>query len=143
MHAPCPLIDLPSRLVIVAYADQVVERHGFGPDSEYIEQCWLGIVGPSVTWTWKKLARIAAEHDTEAVTIDTIDLLGSIGLGHGLRRNSPGARTVTRMVSFDLAKRAGPDGGVLAVRRALPRLCEHQVRRLAPSARTYHDALAS
>ena len=31
----------------------------------------------------------------------------------------------------------------LAVRRALPRLCEHQVRRLAPSARTYHDALAS
>ena len=47
------------------------------------------------------------------------------------------------MVSFDLAKRGGREWSVLAVRRALPRLCEHQVRRLAPSARTYHDALAS
>lgn len=142
MHGTCPLIDLPSRLVIVTYPDPVVERYGFGLDSEYLE-CWLGIVGPSVAWMWKKLCRIATEHEPEAVTIDTADLLLSIGLGEGMRRNSPGARTVTRMVSFDLAKRCGREGGVLAVRRALPRLCGHQVGRLAPSARTYHDAVAS
>lgn len=142
MQRTCPLIDLPSRLVIVAFPDPVVERYGYGPDSEYLE-CWLQIVGPSVAWMWKKLSRFAAEHEPDSATVETSDLLMSIGLGEGLRRNSPGARTVTRMVNFDLAKQAGRDGSVLAVRRALPRLCEHQVRRLAPSARTYHDALAS
>ena len=142
MHGPCPLIDLPSQLVIVAYPDPVVERYGYGPDSEYLE-CWLQIVGPSVAWMWKKLSRLSAGDEPHPVTVETADLLMSIGLGEGMRRNSAGARTVARMVSFDLAKRAGRDGSVLAVRRALPRLCEHQVRRLAPSARTYHDALAS
>lgn len=142
MYGTCRLIDLPSRLVIVAYPDPVVERYGYGPDSEYLE-CWLQIVGPSVAWMWKKLSRLAAEHEPDSVTVETADLLMSIGLGEGVRRNSAGARTVARMVGFDLAKRGGRDGSVLAVRRALPRLCEHQVRHLAPSARTYHDALAS
>lgn len=142
MQATCPLIDLPTQLVVIAYDDPAVERDGFGQDSEYLE-CWLGIVGPSVAWMWKKLARLTVEHEPEAVTIDTADMLTSIGLGQGLRRNSLGARTVARMVAFDLAKRGGSDGSVLAVRRALPRLGEHRVRRLAPSARVFHDALTT
>lgn len=140
MHGTCQLIDLPTQLVVIAYHDPAVERDGFGQDSEYLE-CWLGVVGPSVAWMWKKLSRLAIEHEAEAVMIETADLLTSIGLGRGLRRNSPGARTVARMVAFDLAKQGGRDGSVLAVRRALPRLGEHRVRRLAPSARVFHDAL--
>lgn len=140
MHTTSPHIGLTTELTIVAYPDPVVDSYGFGPDSEYLE-CWLGTVGPSVAWMWKKLSRLAVEHEPDAVMVDTADLLTSIGLGQGLRRNGPGGRTVARMVAFDLAKQGGRDGSVLAVRRALPRLSERQVRRLAPSARTFHDAL--
>ncbi len=128
MPRTCLPIDLPSRLVIVTYPDPAVEQHGFGPDSEYLE-CWLGIVGPSVAWMWKKLSRLATEHEPDAVTIETTDLLLSIGLGEGLRRNNPGARTVARMISFGLAKRGGRDGSVLA--EVVPEIVE--VRRWSPA----------
>ncbi len=74
--------------------------------------------------------------------VDTTDLMLSVGLGESLARNGIGARTVTRLTAFDLAQRAGRDGGVLAVRRALPRLSERQAQRLPLSARLYHEQSA-
>ena len=140
MHTSCPLAELPAELAVVAYEDPVIEQLGFGPDDPYIEQCWVTIVGPSTSWMWRRLARVAIQTGTVPAVVDTTDLLLSIGLGEGLRKNSPGARTVARLVAFDLAKRGGGDGGVLAVRRALPRLCERQARHLPLSVRTYHDS---
>jgi hypothetical protein len=134
---------LPAELAVVAYEDALIERLGHGPDSPYIEQCWLAITGPSATWMWRRLARLATEAQTSPVVVDTTDLMLSVGLGESLARNSIGARTVTRMTAFDLAQRAGRDGGVLAVRRALPRLSERQAQRLPLSARLYHEQSAS
>jgi hypothetical protein len=57
------------------------------------------------------------------------------------RPTHTGSATVARMVGFDLAKRGGKDVRALAVRSALRRLWEHQVRRRATSARTCHCAL--
>jgi len=139
---PVP-VALPAELAVVAYDDPLIERLGHGPDSPYIEQCWLPITGPSATWMWRRLARLATEAQTSPVVVDTTDLMLSVGLGESLARNSIGARTVTRMTAFDLAQRAGRDGGVLAVRRALPRLSERQAQRLPLSARLYHEQSAS
>jgi hypothetical protein len=139
---PVPMA-LPAELTVVAYEDPLIERLGHGPDSPYIEQCWLAITGPSATWMWRRLARLATEAQTSPVVVDTTDLMLSVGLGESLARNSIGARTVTRMTAFDLAQRAGRDGGVLAVRRALPRLSERQAQRLPLSARLYHEHSAS
>ena len=131
---PAPMA-LPAEPAVVAYEDPLIERLGHGPDSPYIENCWLAITGPSATWMWRRLARLATEAETSPVMVDTTDLMLSVGLGESLARNSMGARTVTRMAAFDLAQRAGRDGGVLAVRRALPRLSESQAQRLPLSAR--------
>jgi hypothetical protein len=139
MHIPCPPAELPAELVVVAYEDPVIERLGFGPDDPYIEQCWVAIVGPSASWMWRRLARVATKTGIVPAVVNTTDLLLSIGLGEGLRKNSLGARTVARLVAFDLAKQGGRDGSVLAVRRALPQLCERQARHLPLSVRTYHD----
>jgi hypothetical protein len=138
---PAPMA-LPVELAVVAYEDPLIERLGHGPDSPYIEQCWLAITGPSATWMWRRLARLATEAQTSPVMVDTTDLMLSVGLGESLARNSMGARTVTRLTAFDLAQRAGRDGGVLAVRRALPRLSERQAERLPLSARLYHEETA-
>lgn len=138
---PAPMA-LPDELAVVAYEDPLIERLGHGPDSPYIENCWLPITGPSATWMWKRLARLATDAPTSPVMVDTTDLILSVGLGESLARNSIGARTVTRMTAFGLAERAGRDGGVLAVRRALPRLTERQAQRLPLSARLYHEQSA-
>ena len=135
---PTPMA-LPAELAVVAYEDPLIERLGHGADSPYIENCWLAITGPSATWMWRRVARLATEAATSPVMVDTTDLMLSVGLGESLARNSMGARTVTRMTAFDLAQRAGRDGGVLAVRRALPRLSERQAQRLPLSARLYHE----
>ena len=50
---------------------------------------------------------------------------------------------MARMVQFDLARQAGRDGAIVAVRTALPTLCERQVRRLPPSAHRYHEAVVA
>lgn len=59
---------------------------------------------------------------SDPVVVDTTELIVSVGLGESLARSGIGARTVARLTAFDLAQRGGCDGGVLAVRSALPRL---------------------
>jgi hypothetical protein len=71
--------------------------------------------------------------------IDTTDLLRSVGLGDNLGHSGLGARAMARVIQFDLARQTGRDGGVLAVRTALPSLCDRQACRLPLSARLYHE----
>jgi hypothetical protein len=43
---------LAPELAIVSFPDPVIEQLGHGPDSPYIEECWLAITGPSATLIW-------------------------------------------------------------------------------------------
>jgi hypothetical protein len=134
-------VQLPAELTVVAYPDAVVEAHGFGPDHPYIEAAVVPVVGPSATLMWKRLGRLVIESAPRPVTLDTADLLACLGLSTGLARNGTGARTVARMVCFDLARRAGRDGTILAVRQALAAHNEIRARRLPGTARRYHDQI--
>jgi hypothetical protein len=130
---------LPPELAIVAFPDPVIEQLGHGPDSPYIEECWLAISGPSATLIWRRMARVALEAGPTPLIIDTTDLLRSVGLGDNLGHSGLGFRAMARVVQFDLARQAGRDGSVMAVRTALPSLCDRQVCRLPLSARLYHE----
>ena len=140
MRNAYPLRALPAELAIVAWSDPIIDALGHGPDAPYIEECWLAVTGPSSTLLWRRAARVALEAGPTPLVVETTDLLGSVGLGDSLARNGLGARAMARMVQFDLARQAGRDGAIVAVRTALPTLCERQVRRLPPSARQYHEA---
>jgi hypothetical protein len=61
----------------------------------------------------------------------------------GLAKNSMGARTVARMAAFDMVRRAGRDGDLLAVRAALAPLNAARAGRLPTSARRYHDRITA
>lgn len=87
------------------------------PGSPYVEAVWLGVLGPSATWAWQRLARIATTRP--GVTIDSVDLATSLGLGDSLGSNAAISRTLARLVAFDATHR-GPD--IIAVRVALPDL---------------------
>ena len=100
-------------------------------------------MGPSATLLWKRLARQVVDAAGVPITVDTIDLLACVGLGSGLAKNSVGARTVARMAAFDMARRPGRDGNLLAVRTALAPLNAARASRLPASARRYHDHITA
>ncbi len=135
-------VEVPAELIVVAYPDEVVEAHGFGPDDPYIDECVVAIIGPSATLMWRRLARLVIAAGDESVSVDIPDLFACLGLSEHLGKNSAGARTVARIISFGLAYPAGRSGQVLAVRRALVPWGGRQAERLPASARRYHEANA-
>ena len=101
---------LPERLTVVAWLDGVAA----GPrrDSPYVEAA-LGVLGPSTTLAWRRLARIAAARPGASVV--TAELAQSLGLSQRLDDYGPMPRAVARMVAFRGAAR---NRGALAVRSA-------------------------
>ena len=129
--------ETPATLTLVAFPDPVVERFGHRPGSPYVEFVWLGILWPSTTLAWQRLARQAAAMPSSK--IDITDLSVSLGLGESLTRNAVVSRTLARLVAFDAARR---QGDLLAVRLALPDLSERRLPRLSYSARLAHERFA-
>ena len=124
-------------LVVRALVDPVVEAHGFAATSRYVETVWLGVLGPTATWTYRRLGSLA-EVRPDGATVDLVDLAQSLGLGEGLGKNSLLMRALARLVNFDVARW---EGDVLAVRRRLAPLPERQVSRLSASAARAHVQL--
>jgi len=124
----------PERLRVVAFRDPRVEARGHGPGSPYIEAVYVGVLGPSATWLWQRLAR------TAATELDTLELSASLGLGQDLGANAPLTRTINRLQHFDAARRHHDS---LAARLALPDLTPRRLARLSPTARLAHHHLAA
>lgn len=61
----------------------MVDELGFGPTSRYVETCWLGILGPTATWAYRRIGSLAEMHP-EGAEVDLADLALSLGLGEGM-----------------------------------------------------------
>ena len=114
-------------LEIIAWTDPVIDDRGYDPRSTYVEQFWLGILGPSSIWLLRHLAE-RLEAEPTGFTLDVTDCAGALGLGSGAGRNAPVVRTIGRCCQFGAAQRFGTSG--LAVRRKLPPLTRHHAERL-------------
>jgi hypothetical protein len=133
-----PLLTYPSEtLSITAWPDDVIDRIGFDPRSAYVEQFWLGILGPSTTWLLRRLAAAFDDHP-DGFELPLGDTARALGLGDRGGRHSPFLRSVNRLVLFELAQPTGPDQ--LTVRRRLPPLNRRQLTRLAPDRQAAHEA---
>lgn len=129
---------LPPQMHVVALRDPHVEASGHRPGSAYIEAVYLGQLGPSATWLWQRLARTATVRPR--LSIDMVDLAGSLGLSRSLRANAALSRTIGRLQHFDVARRSGD---TLAVRTVLPDLPAHSLGRMLASARFAHQHLSA
>jgi hypothetical protein len=132
------LLTFPSdTLAVRPWQDDVIDRHGFDPRAPYVEQFWLGVLGPSTTLLLRHLA------DRFDLMPDGFDLplaetARALGLGDRGGRHSPFLRTVNRTIQFQMATPT-PAGG-LAVRRRLPPLARRHLERLPPQLRAAHDS---
>jgi hypothetical protein len=132
--------DIPSNkrtLHIVPWSDPVVDQIGYDPRTLYVEQFWLGILGPSATWLLRYLVN---RLDTEPAGFD-LDLLEcALSLGLGRRPGATAAfpRTISRCCQFGAVRFCGPTK--LAVRRMLPPLSRRQIARLPRRLQDDHAA---
>ena len=113
------------------WPDTVIDKVGHDARSRYVEQFWLGILGPSTTWFLRLVAhRLDGEPD--GFDLDLPSTARTLGVGHG----GPLQRTIDRTVRFGLARAAGPDA--LDVRRRLPPLTRWQIDKLHETDQVAH-----
>jgi len=133
-----PADTCPATLLTVSpWPDPVIDALGHDPRSTYVEQFWLGILGPSTTWLLRRLAAGLDAFPT-GFELDLADTAASLGLGAKGGRHSPFMRALGRCCQFDLAM--ARSDGALAVRRKVPPLNRRQVLRLPPSLVAAHQA---
>ena len=122
-------------LHIHPWDDTVVDRVGHDPRSPYVEQFWLGVLGPSTTWFLRLVAH-RLDDEPDGFDLDLGTAAGHLGLAWPAGRNSPFLRTLERAVRFGMARESGP--AALDVRRRLPPLNRHQLRRLPAAVQEAH-----
>jgi hypothetical protein len=122
-------------LHVTVWPDPVIDRLGYDPRSAYVERFWLAILGPSTTWL---IRRLAAGFDSgpEGFELDLEETARSLGLGRKVGRHGPFQRSISRLVTFELARAMPPKG--LAVRRFVPPLPRRHLMRMDPTAQEEH-----
>ena len=124
---------------VVPVRHPILEALGHDPASNYAEQFWLPVIGPSALWAHRRLTAgfLSGEHNYH---LDIATLGREIGLGAGTGRNSPIVRTLTRLVDFHLAEIADCR---LGVHTTLPPLTRRQAARLPAHLAERYRAVAA
>ncbi len=130
-----PRRPAPTALDVVAWQDPLIDAMGFDPRSVYVEQFWLGILGPSAVWFLRLVAR-ELEAQPEGFRLELEILAQQLGVGLRGGRNAPVHRTIDRLCRFGLVRRGGTS---IAVRRKLPPLTAVQVSRLPETLQAAHE----
>jgi hypothetical protein len=136
LDAPLDL-DLRGTIVVLPWADPVLEQLGHDPRSPYVEQFYLALLGPTLTFL---LRRIADAFDAwpDGFEADLEELAGGLGLASTPGgRHGPFGRALGRAVKLGLAQ---PHPFGLSVRRKLPPLTYRQVAKLPPAFQQAHRA---
>jgi hypothetical protein len=132
-----PALTFSSDILLVQpWPDDVIDRLGFDPRSQYVESYWLGILGPSTSWLLRRLVA-GLDGSPDGYELALADTARSLGLGDRGGRHSPFIRAINRTIQFELATPLGD--AVLAVRRRLPPLNRRQVLRLPPALQAAHQ----
>ncbi len=122
---------------VLPLLDHVIDTLGHDPRAPYPERFWLPTLGPTAFLLIRYIAH-RFDRNPDGFTLDLAETSRCLGLGERHGRNSPLARSLGRIVQFDLATQE--DGETLAVRRYVPPINRRHVRRLPPSAQEEHNA---
>ncbi len=126
------------QIYITSWADPVLDRIGHDPRSSYVEQFWLGVLGPSTIWLLRH-CRHELDRAPNGFVLDLTETAGALGLGHKGGRNSPLARSIARACRFGAARAVS--SGQLEVRLRLAPLNRNQLSRLPPRLQHRHQEL--
>ena len=132
---PAPTIVPADSLTVVAWPDTVIDALGHHPCSTYVENFWLGVLGPSTTFLLRHLVT-TLEAAPDGYELPLAVTARRLGLGDKGGRHSPFVRSLARLVQFELAQLE--DDQTLAVRRRVPPLNRRQLIRLPDLLQSAH-----
>ena len=95
---------LPRTVRVAPWIDPVVDRRGHDPRSAYVEQFWLGVLGPTATWLLRRLVA-GFDHRPDGYELDVTATARSLGLSVAKGTASPFSKALTRCVMFGLVQR--------------------------------------
>ncbi|MEX2294601.1 MAG: hypothetical protein WD691_12495 [Acidimicrobiales bacterium] len=131
------LSTVPStKLSVRPWPDPVIDQVGHDPRSPYVEQFWLGVLGPTATWLLRRLVG-GLETTPAGFDLDLEATAAELGLGTHTGPHSPFIRSIRRCCRFGASELIDDD--TLRVRRKLPPLTRVQVERLPDGLRASHD----
>ncbi len=123
-------------LQIRPWADPVIDEVGHDPRSPYVEQFWLGVLGPTATWLLRRLAA-GLEDAPAGFDLELVEVATQLGIGHTPGQHSPFVRSIHRCCRFGAAELVADS--TLRVRRKLPPLTRTQIERLPETLRRSHE----
>ena len=130
------LTAIPTTATIRPWIDPVVDEHGHDPRSAYVEQFWLGVIGPTATWLMRRFVT-GFDAEPSGYRLDLEHTATAMGLSLGKGMASPFARAVQRCVMFGLVH---PLSDGFAVRRRLPPIGHRHLSRLPEELRAAHES---
>jgi hypothetical protein len=133
---PEPSLSPPETFTVRPWPDVVIDEVGHDPRSPYVEQFWLGVLGPTATWLLRRLAA-GLEQAPAGFDLDVAGVATELGIGRRAGLHSPVLRSIQRCCRFGATELR--DDTTLRVRRKLPPLTRAQVERLPEHLRTSHE----
>lgn len=138
-----PLDDMPAAspaeartvIEVVPWNDPISDSLGYDPRSWYVEQFWLGLIGPTGTWLLRRTAGMF-DHSPNGFELQLEDTARELGLGPNIGRHSPMGKALGQLERFGLS-RTTPRA--LAVRRRVPPMALRHLQRLPGRLRDLHD----
>ncbi|MBM3730068.1 MAG: hypothetical protein FJW44_04530 [Actinobacteria bacterium] len=121
-------------LAIYPWVDPIFDSSGFPARSDYVEEFWLGILGPTATWLLRRLAS-GFDHYPEGFELDLVETAQALGTTYRPGHESPFTRAIERLSIFGLAQKYA-DG--LAVRTHVPLVPDRYLPRLPRHLRDAH-----
>ncbi len=136
---PSPVADeaiepLPLSVQVLPWHDPVVDRRGHDPRSVYVEQFWLGVLGPTATWLMRRLVA-GFDQQPDGYVLDVAAAARSLGLSITKGTASPFSKAVTRCVMFGLVQRRSESW---LVRRRVPVVSQRHLGRLPDDVQSQH-----
>ena len=114
----------PERLAIRPWPDPVIDQVGHDPRSAYVEQFWLGVLGPSTIWLMRRIAG-RLERSPDGFELDPVETGAALGLAARQGPQSPIRKSLVidepQVVDGILALPTQPGLGVQLNRDALER----------------------
>lgn len=92
------------RLERVRHPSPLVQLSGIGPDSAYVERCWLPVVGPSVVALLRRTWDLTVNGPIPIESVELSQLLGFGSGGNDLSANSSLGHTLTRAHRFGVGR---------------------------------------
>ncbi len=89
--------------MIERWKDPIVDAHGQPARSEYVENYWLPVIGPTGLLILRRLDQLIGDRDT--MPVDLSAMAESMGLSYRVDKETPFGRALKRLEMFGLAHR--------------------------------------